>query len=321
MQRLLLFLVLSSALYTEAQNFTGTWLAAYYRDLPANKRLFYYRLHLVQKNDSIYGICEALDAQTDIKGTRPADAVVMARYKVSHIVTDAERDSPHFHLTVNGSAEGLIENTGEMPPSFLEFECNVMRDETELLQPQIIYSLVPAADGPTGKLSVFKIAGATFPVDNYKESFRLRWNKRSVQRNTATIKYNSETNGIATTLLKQAALRKDSVQSIIEVTATRAQIELFDNGIVDDDTVSLFLNGKILVDQKRLAATALQLQVDLDPVKENVFTLFAHNMGAVPPNSAMLIINLDDHRYQLSLSSTLDKNGVLIIRVKRKGAT
>lgn len=321
MQRLLLFLVLSSALYTEAQNFAGTWLAAYYRDLPANKRLFYYRLHLVQKGDSIYGICEALDAQADIRGTRPADAAVMARYKVGYVITGAEGDSSHFHLTVNGSAEGLIENPGETSPSFLELECSVIKDETEWLQPQIIYSLVPAADGPVGKLSVFKITGATFPVDNYRESFRVRWNKRPAQKNTATVKYKTETNGIPTTLLKQAALRKDSVQSIIEVNATRAQIELFDNGIVDDDTVSLFLNGKILVDQKRLAATALQLQVALDPLNENVFTLFAHNMGAVPPNSAMLIINIDDHRYRLNLSSTLDKNGVLIIRVKRKGAT
>lgn len=272
----------------------------------------------MQKNDSIYGICEALDAQTDIKGTRPADAEVMGRYKVSHVFTDAGRDSTHFHLTVNGSAEGLIENAGEMPPSFLELECNVIRDETELLQPQIIYSLVPAADGPAGKLSVFKIAGTTFPVDNYRESFRLRWNKRSVQRNTATIKYSLGTSGVDTPFLKRVALRKDSVQSIIEVNATQAKIELFDNGVVDNDTVSLFFNGAILISQKRLTEKALFLEINLDPDKENILTLFAHNLGEVPPNSAMLIITIDGHRHQLNLSSTLKENGVLVIRVKKK---
>jgi hypothetical protein len=107
--------------------------------------------------------------------------------------------------------------------------------------------------------------------------------------------------------------RKKEVISTIKVNANLLTIKLYDNGTVDGDTVSVFHNGKLLVSHQLLSTKAVEVTIDIN--KENPrheIVLFAENLGSIPPNTALLIIQAGNKRYELRASADLTKNASLI---------
>ncbi|HXB10216.1 MAG TPA: hypothetical protein VNW04_23995 [Puia sp.] len=87
------------------------------------------------------------------------------------------------------------------------------------------------------------------------------------------------------------------------------RIELYDNGEIDGDSVSLFLNNQLLLQHLRLTAEARVLLVPLDksiPVSRLV--LFAENLGRLPPNTALMEVTVHGKTYTLFLSTDYKKN-------------
>jgi hypothetical protein len=59
------------------------------------------------------------------------------------------------------------------------------------------------------------------------------------------------------------------------------------------------------------------MNIKLDTTKEfNELSMFANNLGAIPPNTALMLISDGKSRYEVRLSSSLDKTGA--VRIKRK---
>ncbi|MGI8637195.1 MAG: hypothetical protein ACR2KZ_17525, partial [Segetibacter sp.] len=112
--------------------------------------------------------------------------------------------------------------------------------------------------------------------------------------------------------LKQRAFENSPV---IEVDADSLKVALYDNGEVDNDTISLFYNRKLVATKQMLSSQPLNFTLPLnDGVNE--ISMFAENLGTIPPNTALAIIYAGDQRFELNLTSTLDKNAA--IRFKRK---
>jgi hypothetical protein len=107
--------------------------------------------------------------------------------------------------------------------------------------------------------------------------------------------------------------RKKEVISTIKVNTNQLTIKLYDNGTIDGDTVSVFHNGKLLVSHQLLSTKAVEVMIDIS--KENPrheIVLFAENLGSIPPNTALLIIQAGNKRYELRASADLSKNASLI---------
>jgi hypothetical protein len=51
--------------------------------------------------------------------------------------------------------------------------------------------------------------------------------------------------------------------------------------------------------------------------KENELTMFADNLGSIPPNTALMLIYDGKKRYEVRLSSSLEKNATVRIRRKK----
>lgn len=108
----------------------------------------------------------------------------------------------------------------------------------------------------------------------------------------------------------------DTLQTIA-VKADSIVLTIYDNEIVDGDTVTIFQNNKILVDQLPVTARHRKLIIPIskaDPHHE--FIMVAKNVGRIPPNTAMLIIEAGSKRYQLKASSDLTKNAVIIFEYR-----
>jgi hypothetical protein len=108
---------------------------------------------------------------------------------------------------------------------------------------------------------------------------------------------------------------------VIELDVPQFKVELYDNGQVDGDTVSLFFNNKLMVAQKRLSTTAISLDLVLDRNKpDNELVMYAENLGSIPPNTALMVVTARDKRYEVNITSTEDVNGAVRFRLKQQPA-
>lgn len=113
--------------------------------------------------------------------------------------------------------------------------------------------------------------------------------------------------------------RKKTEQSRLEVDVKSINLKVYDNGIVDDDTVSIFFNGKLLLSHQRLSEKPIELNIELDPkLSSNEITMFAENLGSIPPNTALVVITAGSKRYELRSKADLQENAVLVIEYKPK---
>ncbi len=111
--------------------------------------------------------------------------------------------------------------------------------------------------------------------------------------------------------------RSTIVNKEIEIESDSVRISFYDNGDIDGDSISVFLNKAPIVTKQELTAQALNIYIKLDPKKDiNEVTMFAENLGKYPPNTALMVVNDGEHRYEIYLSSSLSQNAS--VRLKRK---
>lgn len=109
--------------------------------------------------------------------------------------------------------------------------------------------------------------------------------------------------------------RRDSVEMIVNHHSDSARVELYDNGLVDHDRVSLFLGDSLILRNYELLATVHAFTLHLDhPLREQVLSLFAENLGDIPPNTALMVIYIDDQRVEVRLSADLITNARVVFR-------
>lgn len=105
---------------------------------------------------------------------------------------------------------------------------------------------------------------------------------------------------------------------VIELDVPQFRVELYDNGQVDGDTVSLFFNNRLMVAQKRLSTTPIALDLVLDKNRpDNELVMYAENLGSIPPNTALMVVTVRDKRYEVNITSTEDVNGAVRFRLKQ----
>ncbi len=115
--------------------------------------------------------------------------------------------------------------------------------------------------------------------------------------------------------------RTTDLLKTIEIDNSSFTVDLYDNGDIDGDSVSLFFNGKLLLSHKRLSDKAIRLTLDVDESRDiNELIMYAENLGTIPPNTALMVVNDGDNRYEVRISSDLEKSGVIrfVHKVKNK---
>ena len=113
--------------------------------------------------------------------------------------------------------------------------------------------------------------------------------------------------------------RENVVTQEIEVESDSLKLDVYDNGEIDGDAISLFYNQQIILSNQKLTHKSIHINLTLDSTKGfNEITMFAENLGLIPPNTALLVIHDGKNRYQINLSSNLEKNAT--VRIKRKKA-
>jgi hypothetical protein len=113
------------------------------------------------------------------------------------------------------------------------------------------------------------------------------------------------------------AKRKNIYEKDLLIESDSVKITFYDNGDIDGDSISVFLNKQLVLSHQGLSAKAINLYMKLDSTKDmNEISMFAENLGTIPPNTALMIISDGRNKYEVYMSSSLTQSST--VRLKRK---
>ena len=103
----------------------------------------------------------------------------------------------------------------------------------------------------------------------------------------------------------------------IETEAGDIKIDLYDNGEIDGDTVTIYHNNTLLVAQQRLSQKPITFHLAIDAAHpHHELVMVANNLGSIPPNTSLMIVNANGKRYEVFISSTEQKNAKVVFDLK-----
>lgn len=190
---------------------------------------------------------------------------------------------------------------------------NIAQAKPKPTAPQKTPTKTPAKTPPVAKQPAPLPAPRT-PVPTPKRD--------TVGRQTAPPIVRQETPKIAAPEIKLPPTtrnRTNDLAQTVVVEQEEIQVKLYDNGEIDDDTISVYLDNKLVLSQKRLTASPLTINLKMDPDNpEHVLVLVAENLGRIPPNTSLMIVQDGDKRHQVRITSTEQKNAMVRFRYERK---
>jgi hypothetical protein len=112
--------------------------------------------------------------------------------------------------------------------------------------------------------------------------------------------------------------RKSEYSQVVNFSSDSLELALYDNGEIDGDTVSVYMNGQIILSQQGLKATAIKKTIYITPGNEEfTLVLYADNLGKYPPNTGLLVVHDGEDVYNIRFSADLQKNAGVVFRKKR----
>ncbi len=115
-----------------------------------------------------------------------------------------------------------------------------------------------------------------------------------------------------------ATRKTETIQSVL-FKSDSLVLNLYDNGEIDGDTVSVVMNGKVIMAQQRLTANAITKTIYITPDLGDSLQLimYAENLGSIPPNTGLLILQDGDDRYEIRFAGDFQKNSAIILKRRR----
>ncbi len=113
--------------------------------------------------------------------------------------------------------------------------------------------------------------------------------------------------------------RAVAAPQVVNFKSDSLELALYDNGEVDGDTVSVLLNGQLILAKQGLKASALKKTIYAPAGANDSLTmvLYAENLGKYPPNTGLLIIHDGNDTYQVRFSADLQQNAAVIFKRRK----
>lgn len=111
--------------------------------------------------------------------------------------------------------------------------------------------------------------------------------------------------------------RKGKQIETIEVKGDSLSLSLYDNGVVDGDIVSVYLNGTPVYDKIMLTERAAKRTIAVPRTGSITLTLVAESLGSIPPNTGLLIVMDGTERHAVYFSTDMETNNTLVIQRKK----
>src|SRR5688572_15504236 len=129
-----------------------------------------------------------------------------------------------------------------------------------------------------------------------------------------TVKPNTKTQNLL------RSRENDLVKTLI-INTEKVVVKLYDNGQIDNDTISVYLDNKLILSKQRLSAAPLTIDLKMDESNpDHELIMVAENLGEIPPNTSLMIVTAGQQRFEVRITSTEQKNAMVRFRyVKSTG--
>ena len=110
--------------------------------------------------------------------------------------------------------------------------------------------------------------------------------------------------------------RKEHVQQAVDITSDSLQLSFYDNGVIDGDSISVYLNDQPIIINSKLTAVATKQKIYVGGMTEIRLLLVAENLGSIPPNTGLLVIRDGDKTYHVNFTADMQTNASILLRRK-----
>lgn len=112
--------------------------------------------------------------------------------------------------------------------------------------------------------------------------------------------------------------RENELVQTFTVNNSEITISLYDNGTIDKDTVSVYLDKKLVLSKKMLTAAPLTVKLSMDDANAyHELVMVAENLGEIPPNTSLMVVKAGDKSYEVRITSTEQKNAMVIFKYEK----
>ncbi len=96
------------------------------------------------------------------------------------------------------------------------------------------------------------------------------------------------------------------------------QLTLYDNGEVDGDTVSVIMNGVVIMPKVGLSTNAVKKTIYTQEAGDSIqLVMYAESLGSLPPNTGLLIVYDGKDRYEIRFSGDMQKSSAIVFRRRK----
>jgi hypothetical protein len=112
--------------------------------------------------------------------------------------------------------------------------------------------------------------------------------------------------------------RTNELVQVLTVHDPDVIVKLYDNGEIDGDTISVYLDKKLVLSMKGLTATPLIVKFKIDEDNsEHELVMVAENLGRFPPNTSLMIVEAGEQRFDVRITSTEQKNAMVRFKYEK----
>jgi hypothetical protein len=109
-------------------------------------------------------------------------------------------------------------------------------------------------------------------------------------------------------------LRNVEITNVLNIPFDSVHIEVYDNGIIDGDQVTLLVNKEVVVKNKIISDRPIEFDLLKKNGSEFIIEFFAESLGNISPNTGLIIIKHNMYRKELTFASDfLKTNAIKII--------
>ena len=197
--------------------------------------------------------------------------------------------------------------------SFVAKEIALAKQEEEKILTKTAAAVVPSpAKTAVKEIAINAPDTKKVEIKPIPESKRETKQKAAVEARTSPVTKNAAP-------AAEVLTRRNVLQETMFFKTDSLELSLYDNGEVDGDTVSVLMNGQILMAKQRLSTNAIRKTIYIPDEMDSVeLVMYAENLGTLPPNSGLLVVRDGRDTYEIRFSGDLQKNAAVILKRRKK---
>ncbi len=290
MQYRFIFLCLLFTSVAAAQNLTGTWAGS------GTMGTEYVRLVVVKINNEYIGY-------TYDRGAGYCKANFKGKFDESS-------------QSLKGKGAGFIENSGLHSQGVYNLKYSFENGQHILkghVTPKSVATKVLSLGIPV-HITLSRVSNDIDTTDYIREKIAKR-NTGPEGDDEAVVAAPGITDSLQENILLAKQTRLADTLQVISTAADKIKIRIFDNGIMDGDSISVLYNSTPVVLKAVVSTNPLEFEINLDKTNpQHTIILIAHNLGSIPPNTATVLIQAGDAAYRINASSDFTKNALIVIK-------